>query len=159
MAGDEASIDELSVRSVSLMKLLSKDAKSASKPVLREEPLDEGDFFRDEISGALYAWTLVVEMSSVGKEIISRRMLPAAYLTVLLRLGVPSWSSRLMRLVNARARDILLMNVDVRSQRQDQIPGFKECQAQSDASKQIPTDACGVCSRSVRFVLWYERLG
>ena len=43
-------------------------------------------------------------MSSVGREINSRFIVPGAYLTVPDRVGVAS--SRFMRLVKARAKDI-----------------------------------------------------
>jgi hypothetical protein len=52
VAGEEASIDELSVRSVSLMKLLSKLAKSDSRLEPKENP-EEADLFSDPMSGAL----------------------------------------------------------------------------------------------------------
>lgn len=109
VAGEDASMDELSVRSWSLKKLLSKVEKSESSLEPTEEPDDMVDLCRERISGALRACTLVVEISSVGEEIMSRRMLPAAYLTVLLRFDMISWSSRFMRFVKARAMDIVVV--------------------------------------------------
>jgi len=111
VAGDEASMEELSVRSWSLRKLLSKVEKSESWLELTDEPEDSVDLPIEGMSGALRAWTLVVEINSVGKEIMSRRMLPAAYLMVLLRLGATSVSSRFMRLVKARAIDMVVDGV------------------------------------------------
>lgn len=61
-----------------LRKLLEMDAESEPSAE-RNESLDEAlEMVR--MSGALSAWTLVVEMSSVGKEMLDRLMVPAAYL-------------------------------------------------------------------------------
>ena len=63
------------------------------------------------MSGALRAWTLVVERSSVGREILARLIVPGAYLTVQDRGRVFS-SPRvcaLARLVKLRTRDMVLV--------------------------------------------------
>lgn len=86
-----------------LRKLLSMVEKSESFPELTDAPEDVAE--TDRISGAVKAWTFVVEISSVGREIISRLIVPAAYLTVLDRAGVNS--SRLMRFVKALANDMV----------------------------------------------------
>ena len=100
VAGDDPSTEESSV--MLLRKLVSMVEKSDSLPELTESAEDEPE--TDLISGAVRAWTFVVEMSSVGREIISRLIVPGAY------LGVPDrvkpGSSRLMRFVKARANDI-----------------------------------------------------
>jgi len=67
------------------------------------------------ISGALRAWTLVVERSSVGREILARLIEPAVYLAVRDRGRTPS-SPRLCaraRVVNFRTRDMVLGEVDM----------------------------------------------
>lgn len=80
--------------------------KSESLPAFDEES-DAADVAdTDLMSGAVRACMFVVEMSSVGNEIMFRLMVPVAYRTVPLRLGVAT-SSRLMRLVKALARDIV----------------------------------------------------
>ncbi len=90
---------------VLLRKLRSMVEKSESFPELID-PADDPDMFR--MSGAVRAWTLVVEINSVGREMRLRSIVPGAYLTVVLRsIGV--WFSvlRLTRLVKARERDIV----------------------------------------------------
>lgn len=75
-----------------------------------ESLLDEIDPVVDpemlRISGAVRAWTLVVEISSVGREMRFRSMVPGAYLTVVLRCIGTCSVFRLTRLVNAREIDI-----------------------------------------------------
>ena len=100
VAGDDPSTDESSV--ILLRKLVSIVEKSDSLPELSESAEDEPE--TDLISGAVRAWTFVVEMSSVGREIMFRLIVPGAYLAVPDR--VKPTSSRLMRLVKARANDI-----------------------------------------------------
>jgi hypothetical protein len=76
--GDD-SVEEVSGEVAGVLrKLLEMDEKSESSAE-RKEALDEA-LEADRISGALKAWTLVVERSSVGKEILERSMVPAAYL-------------------------------------------------------------------------------
>ena len=99
MAGDDPSMEESSVL---LRKLLSNVEKSESLPELTESADDEAD--TELISGAFKAWTFVVEISSVGREIMSRRIVPGAYRAVPERVN--PGSSRLMRLVKALANDI-----------------------------------------------------
>ena len=79
--------------------------KSDSFPELRDS-FDETDLI---MSGAFKACTLVVEMSSVGREIMFLRIVPGAYLEVPERVSPESTESspRLMRFVNARAKDIV----------------------------------------------------
>lgn len=101
VAGDDPSTEESSL--LWLRKLLSIVEKSESFAELIEAP-DEAEI--DLISGAFRAWTFVVLMSSVGKEIISLLIVPAAYLTVPDLLGVVS--SRFIRFVNALASDIVV---------------------------------------------------
>lgn len=78
MIGDD-STDEVSGEVVGVLrKLLEMDEKSESSAE-RKEAFDDA-LETDRISGALNACTLVVERSSVGKEILERSMVPAAYL-------------------------------------------------------------------------------
>lgn len=106
VAGEDVSMDELSVLSKSLRKLLSNVEKSEFCELV-EELDDRVSLLKLEISGAVKAWTFVVEINSVGSEIKSRRMLPAAYRTVLLRAGRSGSSRFAMRFVKARARDMI----------------------------------------------------
>ena len=81
--------------------------KSESLPE-ETEPEEDPEMLR--ISGAVNAWTLVVEINSVGREMRLRLMVPGAYLTVVLRWTVTAADCsvlRLMRLVKARERDIV----------------------------------------------------
>ena len=78
MIGDD-SIEELSAEVAGVLrKLLEIDEKSESSAE-RKEALDEA-LEADRMSGALSAWTFVVDRSSVGSEILERSMVPAAYL-------------------------------------------------------------------------------
>jgi len=88
-----------------LRKLRSMVEKSESWFELMEE-LDEpdDDVEIDRMSGAVRAWTLVVEISSVGREIKLRLMVPAGYLTDPPLVGIDVSWLRLPRFVNARAR-------------------------------------------------------
>lgn len=80
--------------------------KSESLPAFEEES-DEADVAdTDLMSGAVRACMFVVEINSVGREIMLRLMVPVAYRTVPLRPGGET-SSRLMRFVKALARDIV----------------------------------------------------
>ena len=101
VAGEESFTEESSV--MLLRKLVSIVEKSDSLPELTESAEDEAE--TDLISGAVRAWTFVVEMSSVGREIMSRLIVPGAYLEV--PDLIKPVSSRLMRLVKARASDIV----------------------------------------------------
>lgn len=77
------------------------------------EPVDDPETLR--ISGAVKAWTLVVEINSVGREIRLRLMVPWGNLTLVPRWGI-SWSTlRLVRRVNARARDMVEEDMMARS--------------------------------------------
>ena len=67
----------------------------------------EVDAETDRISGAFNACMLVVEINSVGSEILSRLIVPGAYLTLPSRTGSGATSGRRVRLVNALARDML----------------------------------------------------
>jgi len=89
------------------MKLRSILEKSDSLPesTEAEEPLS------DAISGAVRAWRFVVEINSVGRDIKLRLMVPAAYLTLVPRLGV-GCSLRLFRLVKARASDMVVEAIE-----------------------------------------------
>jgi hypothetical protein len=78
--------------------------KSESLPELTEALDDEAETDRT-MSGAVNACTFVVEMSSVGKEIKSRLIVPGVYRTVP-DLGGVEKSSRLMRFVKALANDM-----------------------------------------------------
>jgi len=79
--------------------------KSDSLPELMEE-VDEADL-REAISGAFNAFTLVVEISSVGREISSRLIVPGAYLTLPSRAGAALLWLSLGRFVRARAIDMV----------------------------------------------------
>lgn len=61
-----------------LRKLFEIEEKSESSAE-RSDELDEA-LEADRMSGALSAWRLVVDKSSVGKEILEREIVPAAYL-------------------------------------------------------------------------------
>ena len=103
--GDD-STDEVSGDVVGVLReLLGKKQKSKSsveRKELFEEPLEV-----DRMSGAFRAWTLVVERSSVGKEIFERSMVPAGYLKET-SVGVEEASCwRLARLVKALASDMV----------------------------------------------------
>jgi len=103
VAGDDDSMDEVSVPAL-LRKLRSIVEKS-------ESLIDDTDEDDDEeilrMSGALSAWTFVVEISSTGMEICARLIVPGAYLTVLPLARGACGSVRLVRLVRARARPIV----------------------------------------------------
>lgn len=102
VAGPLLSIEELSLP-VLVRKLRSMVEKSESFP---EETDPEEDPVVLRMSGAVNAWTFVVEINSVGREMRLRLMVPGGYLTLVPRWKV--WSTlRLLRLVNARARDIV----------------------------------------------------
>lgn len=106
VAGPLLSMEELSLP-VLVRKLRSMVEKSES---LTEENDPDEDPEMDRISGAFKAWTLVVEINSVGREIRLRSMVPVANLTVVLRCrGAAACSMlRLTRLVKERARDMVV---------------------------------------------------
>jgi len=79
----EESIEDVSVPEL-FRKLRSIVEKSESLPECIDEPEDP-EILR--ISGAVKAWTFVVEISSVGREIRWRLMVPGAYLTLVPRTG------------------------------------------------------------------------
>lgn len=110
VAGPLLSMDEVSLAAL-LRKLRSMVEKSES--LLREiDPAEEPEALR--ISGAINAWTFVVESSSVGREMRLRLIVPGVYLTLVPRWGV--WSiPRFVRRVNARARDIVEADTAMRS--------------------------------------------
>jgi len=101
--GPLLSTEEVSLP-VLVRKLRSMVEKSESLPD-EIDPAEEPEMLR--ISGAVNAWTLVVEISSVGREMRLRSMVPGAYLTVVLRGIVVCSVLRLTRLVNAREIDIV----------------------------------------------------
>lgn len=73
VSGERSVEEELSA----LKKPLSVLLKSLSEEMEAAEELDEDDSAETlRISGALRAWTLVVLMSSVGREILARLMVP-----------------------------------------------------------------------------------
>lgn len=103
VAGPLLSTDEVSLAAL-LRKLLSMVEKPESIPELSEAVDDPETVL---MSGAVKAWTLVVEINSVGREMRLRLIVPGVYLTL-----VPRWIEersilRLVRLVKARARDIV----------------------------------------------------
>jgi len=103
VAGPLLSTEDVSLP-VLVRKLRSMVEKSESLPD-ESDPVEDPERLR--ISGAVNAWTLVVEISSVGREMRLRSIVPGAYLTVVLR-GIAICSVlRLTRLVNARERDIV----------------------------------------------------
>lgn len=104
--GESSEVDELSA----LRKLLSMLEKSLSELIEADE--DEALLelaIALGMSGAVRAWTLVVEMSSVGSEIFARLIVPGVYLTV---PDLGTWSSPRVcaraRLVKLRTRDMLV---------------------------------------------------
>lgn len=112
----EDSTEEASVRVVSLdpweearERVDTLWSESSAEEWLRE--VDEETFLRVEISGALYESMLVVDTRAIGRDIFVRSKLLGA-LTLWLRVGDTGdsfgSSVRLMRLVMARARDILM---------------------------------------------------
>ena len=113
--GEEAT-DEASVNVVSLEAC--EEARERVDTLWSESSADDWlrtvmdeTFLRDEISGALYESMLVVETRAIGDEIWERSMLLLTLLKLWLRARVSmdsfGTSVRLMRLVIARARDIL----------------------------------------------------
>jgi len=102
LTGDDAIDDESGVVADELRKLRSMVENSESLLELIEEPEEDEEILR--ISGAVRAWTFVVEISSVGRDMRLRLMVPAGYRTVIARLGGDCGSLRLARLVTARAR-------------------------------------------------------
>lgn len=98
---DEVSVDELG----ELIKSESMCEKSRS---LREAFHDPVGDIKVLMSGAVSAWTFVVEMSSVGSEIRFRSIVPAGYFTVAVREGVDVVLLRPFRFVNARASDAMV---------------------------------------------------
>lgn len=130
---DDPSIEESSL--LEPRKLLSMVEKSESFAELIESPEDV-EVEIDRISGAVNAWTLVVEMSSVGSEIISRLMVPGAYLVVPDLVSVDG-SSRFMRLVIALANDIV-KNVEMIVVWRREVGRYSQAGSQSDVFTQIP---------------------
>lgn len=82
VAGPLLSMEEASLP-VLLRKLRSMVEKSDSFPD-ETDPEDDPEMLR--MSGAVNAWTLVVEINSVGREMRWRLMVPGGYLTL-----VPRW--------------------------------------------------------------------
>lgn len=76
--GDD-SIDEVSGDVAGVLSRLLEKAENSESSAERMDALDEA-LEMDRMSGALSAWTLVVERSSVGKEMLERLMVPVAYL-------------------------------------------------------------------------------
>lgn len=114
-SGDEVAGEVAGV----LRKLLAVDEKSEPSAE-RREALDEA-LEMERISGALSAWTLVVDKNSVGKEILERSMVPAAYLKdeSECEAGASCW--RFARLVKALASDIV--EEDIQTQRRRKWAG------------------------------------
>jgi hypothetical protein len=110
VAGPLLSTEELSLP-VLVRKLRSIVEKSESFAD-EIDPEDDPEMFR--MSGAVSAWTLVVEISSVGREMRLRSIVPGAYLTVVLRIiGACCSTLRLTRFVKAREIDIVPMKLDL----------------------------------------------
>jgi len=105
----EDSMEELSAEVVGVLRKLLEVEEKSEPSAERREALDEV-LDADRMSGAFSAWTLVVESSSVGREILERSMVPAAY------LKEPSEAScwRLARLVKALASDMVEEAIYVR---------------------------------------------
>lgn len=103
VAGPLLSTEEVSLP-VLARKLRSMVENSESLPD-EIDPAEDPEMLR--MSGAFKAWTLVVEISSVGRDMRFRSMVPGAYLTVVLR-GIGACSVlRLTRFVNAREIDMV----------------------------------------------------
>jgi len=113
VAGPLLSTDEVSLPAW-VRKLRSIVEKSESLPD-EIDPVEDPEMLR--ISGAVRAWTLVVEISSVGREMRLRSMVPGAYLTVVLRCMGTCSVLRLTRLVNAREIDIFREVIEGESKR------------------------------------------
>jgi hypothetical protein len=110
VAGPLLSTEELSLP-VLVRKLRSIVEKSESFAD-EIDPEDDAEMLR--MSGAFNAWTLVVEISSVGREMRLRSIVPGAYLTVVLRIiGACCSTLRLTRFVKAREIDIVPMKLDL----------------------------------------------
>lgn len=92
-------------------KLRSMVEKSESCPECVDEELEEDDVSETlRMSGAVKACTFVVDINSVGREMLLRSIVPGVYRTVLPLTGVdgvPSSLCRFKRLVKALARDML----------------------------------------------------
>jgi len=112
----EDSTEEASVRVVSLdpceearERVDTLWSESSAEEWLKE--VDDETFLRLEMSGALYESMLVVDTRAIGRDIFVRSKL-LGVLTLWLRVGDTGdsfgSSVRLMRLVMARARDILM---------------------------------------------------
>ena len=97
------------------------------------------------MSGALRAWTLVVERNSVGREILARLMVPGAYLTVQDR-GRGFSSPR----VCARARLVKLRTRDMAS-------SVAKCSRRTDCGRSMDIDT-GRCSCDRAFARWFRVL-
>lgn len=86
VTGDDESMDELSADIIGVLRKLRsivEKSESLLEPIeVPEEPLSE------EMSGAVRAWTFVVEINSVGREIKLRSI----YLMLFPRTGVESSS-------------------------------------------------------------------
>ena len=102
--GDE-SMDELSADKLGVLR----KARSIWEKSESDEPSIEPDdlFFRVGMSGAFNAWTFVVEMSSVGREMRFRSKRPFGCLILRPRDGAAG-SVRLARLVKALARAMVV---------------------------------------------------
>ena len=107
VAGEEMSMEESSVFWLLRNALSIVLEKSESLPELTDSADDADDEAEmDRMSGAFNAWTFVVDINSVGRDIMFLRMEPVAYRTVPFRVGEEG-SSRFMRFVKALARDIV----------------------------------------------------
>lgn len=78
MTGDD-SVDEISGEVAGVPRKPLEMEENSEPSADRKEALDEA-LETDRMSGAFSAWTLVVESSSVGREMLERFIEPDAYL-------------------------------------------------------------------------------
>jgi hypothetical protein len=111
--GDD-SIEEVSGEVAGVLRKLLEVEEKSEPSAERRETLDE-PLETDLMSGAFKAWTLVVERSSVGNEILERSMVPAAYLKWVSEGPVEASCWRFARLVKALASAMVEVAILVHS--------------------------------------------
>lgn len=99
MIGDD-SIEDGSGEVAGVPRELFKIGEKSESSAERREALDDA-LEMERMSGALSAWTLVVDKSCVGKEIFERSIVPGANLKVASEDGEEASCCLLARLVKA----------------------------------------------------------
>ena len=103
--GDD-STEEDSGEVVGVLRELFEMREKSESSAERREALDEA-LEMEQMSGALSAWTFVVDKSCVGKEILQRSIVPGGNLKVASEDGEEASCCRLARLVKALASAII----------------------------------------------------